>query len=340
MRNAERGMRKEEIAIVGLDIGGANLKAADGLGAARSRPFALWKAPDRLAAELRALLADLPPPDRLAVTMTGELCDCFATRAAGVRHILGAVADLGRPLRVWRTDGRFCSADEAGAEPLTVASANWHALAAFAGRFAPTGPALLLDVGTTTTDVIPLRDGVPVPLGRTDAQRLRSGELVYKGWRRTPLCALTDGDGAAELFATALDVFLALGLVAEDEADTDTADGRPATRACAHARLARMLGADADTRGERETREFAEAVRRRLVRLVVERGIEPVVGRLGRPRCVVLGGSGELLGRAALAEQGLSGGCELVSLAERLGPAVSSAACAHAVAVLAREREG
>src|SRR5262249_28321084 len=93
--------------VVGLDVGGANLKAADGAGVARGRPFPLGKAPDRLAAELRALLADLPPADRLAVTLTGELCDCFADRAAGVAHILGAVASLGLPLGVWRNDGRF-----------------------------------------------------------------------------------------------------------------------------------------------------------------------------------------------------------------------------------------
>jgi probable H4MPT-linked C1 transfer pathway protein len=243
------------------------------------------------------------------------------------------------PLRVWRSDGRFCGPAEAKAEPLAVASANWHALATFAGCFAPVGPALLLDVGTTTTDVIPLRDGVPVPLGRTDAERLRSGELVYKGWRRTPLCALTDGAGAAELFATTLDVFLILCFVAEDEADTDTADGRPATWACAHARLARMLGADADTCGLWERLEFAAAIYRRLVRLIVEQGLERVVGRTGPPRCVVLGGSGEFLGRLALAEWQLEP-CEQMSLAERLGPAVSAGACAHAVAVLAREREG
>ena len=32
-----------------------------------------------------------PAADRLAVTMTGELCDCFRTKAEGVLHILAAV---------------------------------------------------------------------------------------------------------------------------------------------------------------------------------------------------------------------------------------------------------
>ena len=45
------------MAIIGLDIGGANLKAATADGAAQSRPFALWKRPRELAAELNKLLA-------------------------------------------------------------------------------------------------------------------------------------------------------------------------------------------------------------------------------------------------------------------------------------------
>ena len=83
--------------VLGLDVGGANLKAAHTAGPAVSRPFPLWKRPGDLADELRALVAPLPPFERLAVTMTGELCDCFATKREGVLHILTAVeAGAGR----------------------------------------------------------------------------------------------------------------------------------------------------------------------------------------------------------------------------------------------------
>src|SRR5262245_3338572 len=95
--------------VLGLDIGGANLKAAHTAGSARLRPFALWKHPDRLADELRDLLTGWPPFARLAVTMTGELCDCFATRREGVLHILAAVEAVAGPIpvAVWYTDGQF-----------------------------------------------------------------------------------------------------------------------------------------------------------------------------------------------------------------------------------------
>ncbi len=177
--------------VLGLDIGGANLKAAHSDGTARSRPFALWKAPDRLADALRDLLRGWPPFDRLAVTMTGELCDCFASKREGVLAILAAVrvAAGPTPVAVWRNDGRLVSLDAARADPLPAAAANWLALATWAGRLAPHRHALLIDVGSTTTDIVPLIDGRPVPGGRTDTERLRCGELTYTGVIRTPLCA-------------------------------------------------------------------------------------------------------------------------------------------------------
>src|SRR5262245_9426611 len=99
---------------LGLDIGGANLKAADGSGWARSVPFALWREPESLASQLNALFDDSPPATRLAVTMTGELCDCFPNKAEGVRRILAAVgqASVGREVWVYQVDGRFVSAAE------------------------------------------------------------------------------------------------------------------------------------------------------------------------------------------------------------------------------------
>src|SRR3990172_4014916 len=100
---------------LGLDIGGANLKAADGRGWAHSVPFALWRDPDGLAGALSELAATAPGSERWAVTMTGELCDCFRTKADGVRHILAAVEMAAGPrdVVVYLVDGRLVSVDEA-----------------------------------------------------------------------------------------------------------------------------------------------------------------------------------------------------------------------------------
>jgi probable H4MPT-linked C1 transfer pathway protein len=344
--------------ILGLDIGGANLKAVcfspkEGRTQAGSRPFALWRHPEQLAEAINALRGELLPPgedaDLSAVTMTGELCDCFATKREGVRAILSAIASP--TVVVWRTDGRFVDRAAALADPLPAAAANWLALATFAGRFAPRGPGLLIDIGSTTTDFAPLSDGIPVPVGRTDPDRLRSGELVYTGVRRTPVCALLGGELAAEFFAATQDVYLILGDVPPSPT-TDTADGRPATVEAAHARLARMICADLETSTLEEREGLARRVAERQLALL-RSALARVLARLpGPPQTVILAGEGEFLaerllrdvGRAfqpdsADPKSGWKARPTLLRLSDLLGPDVSRAACAHAVAVLAAENE-
>src|SRR5436189_45661 len=106
----------------------------------------------------------------------------------------------------------FVDTETARRNHLKVASANWHALATLAGQYMPEGPGLLIDIGSTTTDVIPLLDGIPIPQGMTDPDRLARHELIYTGVRRTPVCAVTRESVAAELFATTRDVYLVLGM--------------------------------------------------------------------------------------------------------------------------------
>ena len=233
-----------------LDIGGANIKAANGRGYAQSYPFALWRETGQLSQQIRTAISEAPASDHLAVTMTGELADCFESKPAGVRFILQAVsagAD-NRHTRVYLVDGRLVTPQVALTMPHLAAAANWHALARFAGTYAAAGTAVLIDVGSTTCDVIPLIDGRPAAKGATDTQRLFSGELIYTGVERSPLCAVV---GVApyreqtcpvvqEVFATMRDVYQVLEYLPDDPANTATADGKPATRTCARVRLARM----------------------------------------------------------------------------------------------------
>lgn len=327
---------------IGLDIGGANLKAATASGSAVSVPFELWRHPDGLAAQLVALCEQWLDIPTVGVAMTGELCDCFSTKRDGVRHILAAVEQAfpRRRIGVWSTTGRFIAADRAGNDYLAVASANWHALATFVGRGMTSGPALLLDTGSTTTDIIPLLDGVPISTGTTDPTRLRSGELVYTGVRRTPVCAILGAEVAAEWFATTHDVYVRLGMLPEEPDHRATADGRPMTDVHAHARLSRMLGGDPEMTDRVETLALA---RRAFAsqRAAIGRSIRQVVARLpDSPTTVCTSGSGEFLARAAWDDVVGGGGATAVpirSLATDLGPARSEAACAFAVAVLMAE---
>ena len=219
-------------------------------------------------------------------------------------------------------------------------------MATFAGALAPDGPALLIDAGTTTTDLIPLRDGTPMPTGRTDCERLRSGELIYSGVARTPLCALVDrvpfrGEScplAAELFATTLDVYLTLVDIPENPNDTQTANGKPATKAAAHDRLARCLCCDATEFSAADAMEMAKFVAG-AQRRQIARGIDAVAGRQGElPRRLVISGSGSFLAERTLSEHARLAGAPIVRFADRFGPAVSEAACAFALARLALDQ--
>jgi len=324
---------------IGLDIGGANLKAATASGQALSIPFELWRNPDRLASELGHIRDRWPDIGVIAVTMTGELCDCFQTKRDGVRHILAAAAAAfpARAIRAWSTAGGFVSMDEANRDYMAVAAANWHALATFVGREMPSGPALLIDTGSTTTDIVPILNRMPGPVGKTDAERLRTGELVYTGVRRTPVCALLGPEVAAEWFATTHDVYVRLGLLGPNPDDRSTADGRPMTGPNAHARLARMLGGDPEITPAEETKDLAD---RAFVaqRQAIAAGIRRVVDRLPNwPRAVCVAGSGEFLAKSAWDDVCGANGPGVHALTDLLGPARSVAACALAVAVLGAE---
>ena len=332
---------------LGLDIGGANLKAADGRGWARSVSFSLWREPHHLPEELAEFVASAPVSRRWAVTMTGELCDCFRSKAEGVRAILSAVAKVAgeRELRVYFVDGRFASVDEARERPHLAAASNWHALARFAGRFTRGAEAMLLDVGSTTTDVIPLVDNHPAARGTNDTERLLAGELVYTGVSRTPVCAVTRTlpwrgqpcPVAAELFATTADAYVLLGEMAEQPAANWTADGRPLTRLFARERLARMVCADAATFSDKDARHASESVRDVQLAMLLSAVQQVAAGMTAVPQQFVISGAGEFLARRLVERHWPTG--RVISLADELGAEASACAPAHALAVLARETE-
>jgi probable H4MPT-linked C1 transfer pathway protein len=335
---------------LGLDIGGANLKAATSAGTACSVPFEIWRAPDELAFRLQELIGRFPPADLLAVTMTAELADCFSTKAEGVAAILRAVRQAAgpAPIVVWQTSGEFATSEKAIGRPKAVAAANWHALATWAGRLAPRGKSLLIDIGSTTSDIIPLHNGRPVARGLTDLDRLLNQELVYTGRRRTPLCGVAGTvtvhgrpcPVAAELFATMLDVCLLLGIIPEDETDRNTADGRPATIACAHDRLSRMVCCDRDEIDLAESRSIAACFANRQ-KTTLASAIDAVVSRdRERLEAVILSGSGEILAAGIIAEHPAARDARKIRLTDSLSAPLAESACAYAVAVLAIELEG
>jgi probable H4MPT-linked C1 transfer pathway protein len=285
--------------------------------------------------------------------MTGELADCFETKAAGVQCILAAVSEAadGRHTRIYLRNGRLVTPQVAQRSPELVAAANWHALASYAGRFAPQGASILLDIGSTTTDIIPLHDGLPTPVGFTDLQRLVSGELYYSGVQRNPVCGVAQTAAyrgsevplAQEYFATIGDVYMILGDLPEVPTNLETADGRPATKKNARARLSRMVCADVDEFNHRDAVNLAHSIANHQQSQITRR-LDQVVEHLRGPlQKIITSGVGEFVGRriaVARFPNAREESSPVISLKHELGRASSIAAPAHALAVLAREAGG
>ena len=330
--------------ILALDVGGANLKAADGLGHVVAEPFELWRRRHDLAGKLAELVA-ARRPRRVVATMTGEIADCYPDRGTGVAEIVSAVENAASAsdatAGIYLVDGRIVAPDEARRRPDAAAASNWHVLARLAAAHAGADTALLLDVGSTTTDILVLDRGGAAALATDDAGRMASGELVYSGIERTPLAALVRSlpcggrrvPVAAETFARSQDVWLLLGGLPEDPASLDTCDGAPATRAAARRRLARNLLLDAEKLDDDAARRAAAHAAAFQARRVAAAIRTVLAAHRVAPGAVVLSGHGTALAEAALDRAGLR--LPRVHLERILGAAVARAAPAHALALVA-----
>ena len=331
--------------VLGWDIGGVNTKAVlfPSL-EARSTPFEIQHDPGALEATLRRLADELGADGQPhAVTMTAELSQAFRTKREGVAAVLDAVeaAFPGAEVRVYTVGGRFVTPADARSLPLEVAASNWAATASLVARFVP--DCVLVDIGTTSTDIVPIVRGEVAASGRTDPERLASGELVYTGALRTPCEAVAPEvplGGApcavsAEGFALMGDVHLWAGRLAPEDYTVRAPDGRPATREFAGERLARIVCADREMLKEAEISEIAAALAAAQVHRVAA-AISRV--RLRHPHLglAVVTGVGDFIARDAARQAGI----EVVHLAARLGNAARTAPAAAVAWLLAETLSG
>ncbi len=235
------------------DIGGAFVKWAllpeRGKPLRGIAPFELWRAPRTLPALLKSLAPKRPYAT--AITMTGELCDCFKNRREGVRHIVDAAETAFEPVTVYGVQGGLFTPAQARRRHRQIASANWSLVPRHLSLLAKNF--LFVDIGSTTADLTPVRNGLIVNKGYTDHERLRHGELLYTGALRTPLAAVAPAlhvlkkarvPLSAEMFAITADVHLLLKNIPPRAYLCPAPDGGPKTAAAARRRIARALLAD------------------------------------------------------------------------------------------------
>jgi probable H4MPT-linked C1 transfer pathway protein len=305
-------------AVIGWDLGGAHLKAArlapDGrVEVVVQLPCPLWQGLAQLERAVDEACARLGDAPRHAVTMTGELADLFASRAEGVRRLIAAMTARlpAESVRIYAGPAGFLTPGAADDRPYEVASANWHASVRLVARRRDAG--LVLDVGSTTTDVVPFGAGQVLARGYTDPERLVTEELVYTGVTRTPVMALARsmpfaGERqtlTAELFATMADVYRLTGELPEDADPHPAADGGGKQPVDSARRLARMLGRDLEA--------AAMSDWQRLARHLAERQLRQIHDALDR-----VASRGEVADDAALVGAGV-GRFLVERLAQRTG---------------------
>ena len=337
--------RQSPVPVIGLDVGGANTKAAVVDGGERvrivSEPFEVWREPEAMTGVIADVVGRLGfDRSPVAMTTTAELVDVFATKRDGVRHVLDAACRAlpGRRVRVMTTAGELVSVERARAAPLECAAANWTATAMLVARSLPN--AILVDCGGTTTDVIPIAAGAIVARGRTDLERLLAGELVYTGALRTNIAAVVSHVPiggvpcpiASELFAIAADAHLVRGSLTAEQCTCTFPDGRGPSPGEVRARLARVVCADPEQLAAGDLEAIAGAVEEAQVAAIAT-ALERVAARVAADAPVVAVGVGAFLARAAAKHCGLAVEAGAGSLA---GPA-GDVAAAVALSVLGRE---
>jgi probable H4MPT-linked C1 transfer pathway protein len=177
--------------------------------------------------------------------MTGELADCFTDKEQGVSFIMNAIDAVFPGALYLNNRGEFI---DPGGDIRSLAAANWIASALLAGKGRD---CIFADVGSTTTDLIPVKHGRPLA-GTTDFQRLGRHELLYRGILRTNIAALMERIGlgsnnyrlSSELFAQTADANLLLGNISQEDYTCETADTSGKTKKDAARRLARVVCAD------------------------------------------------------------------------------------------------
>jgi (4-(4-[2-(gamma-L-glutamylamino)ethyl]phenoxymethyl)furan-2-yl)methanamine synthase len=330
---------------MGWDLGGAHLKAAriaaGRVSGAASVACPLWQGLDKLDAAFAAVRQQLGEADLHAVTMTGELSDIFASRAEGVEKLCGVTAaTLPGKIAVYGGNAGWLDVTEASKRADLVGSANWHATATWAAE--SYRDALFIDMGSTTTDIIPIAGGRLTTRAWSDAERLEAGELVYTGATRTFLMAVAQRvpfRGAwtpvmNEYFASTADVHRILGDLPEEADRLPAADSRAKDFSGSRARLARMIGRDAGEAEDWEWRNLAAFFAGAQIQAVQDAAVQVTSAtRLSDGAPVVAAGIGRFVVAKLAARLGRS-----VEPWEKSVPAESALAaivsdCAPAVAV-------
>ena len=307
--------------IAGFDIGGANTDLAiiDFEGdeiKSMEVDFAylpMWSNNDDLSRVLIELIEKICPVseiDAVGISMTAELVDAYDTKKEGVLDVVkkcGETFDC--PIAYVGIDGML-SKEEIMETPLKAAAANWIATVQIATLISDN--CIFIDTGSTTTDIIPIKDGKECAIGKSDFERSATGELVYTGTLRTNLASFLDKvelNGkeyriASELFAQTADVYTVLDLIKPEDYVCDTFDGDGKSKVECAQRIARVVCADLDMLSMDDIVELSKFIHKKQIEQIAD-GLKQVVETQNLDLIVVTGLGKDILDKPAAESLGL-----------------------------------
>jgi (4-(4-[2-(gamma-L-glutamylamino)ethyl]phenoxymethyl)furan-2-yl)methanamine synthase len=271
--------------IAGFDIGGANTDLAvveldeSGNLIELTTEFSylpMWRSKDDLVDVLKELLEPFGDVDAVGISMTAELVDAYKTKIEGVKDIATKSNNaFDVPVGFVGLEGMM-NLKEVFNKPMNAAAANWIATSPLAAKINPNS--ILLDTGSTTTDIIPIKNGNECAKGRSDLERLQTGELVYSGTLRTNVAALVEkvplnntmARVASELFAITADVHMVLGNITKETYTGDTMDGAGKSIKDCRRRISRVVCGDLEVLSTDEIENIAAYIYSEQVRKISE----------------------------------------------------------------------
>ena len=316
--------------ILGIDIGGANTKIASDDGKIVELHYIpLWK--NTMLPGMLLEIAQRLKPEKVGVVITGELADCFPDKDAGLSYIIDAVNNVFENAFFLDNNG-----DLTKEKKRSIAAANWMASSLLTGK--EYGDCIFVDIGSTTTDIIPIKNGKPLA-SKTDFIRLKKGELVYSGALRTNIAAIlkrvkfgnSESRISSELFAITADAYIVLGLIEQENYTCDTPDGAGKTLIDAKRRISRIVCADLNEIRNDEVFSIARQVMDAQVS-DIRAAIHEISHRY-RIKKIVACGLGEFLVKNAVNEEGL----EIILISEKYGAKISKVFPAYAAARLLKD---
>ncbi len=244
---------KNKIEFLGIDIGGAHLKIIgldkDGIVIfAEYSSCRVWEG-TKFLGKLFKDLNNLFPRKTLkcAITITAEMCDNFKDRKEGFKKIIKLCQILEFKKYFYVNNSQIFKKKPKYSEFISM---NWHSI----GRFLENkvDNAILLDFGSTTTDLVCIKDNRIANEYFDDFLRINNYELKYTGFTRTPLYGITHEIKSTnnvqkiipENFSESSDIYRVLNKLDKKNDVDKTSDNRGKTKKESLIRISRNFGFD------------------------------------------------------------------------------------------------